>query len=893
MVKVLSFEVKSFKPFFILFLKLFLLLGFFSLPENVSASQYTSIHDASNMNQVLLDRNKPFEEQVKEANTIYVIRYSFDLKQKDIVLPDNIVLSFEGGCIKNFKAITFNRAYIDAAPYQLFYFDDMIDMGNLTSCNGEFNSCLLAGENGGILNEKMPIEWFGAKADSDNCSAESSANKYGTDCSSALQFAINTSFAHRNAVYITPSRHHYYIKNTIYLPPSFSVIGNNYAYALNSFGNNDSYASELFFSCKYLFRSKKYKGQTEQERLHNYIKANIDGVAIHGVLTAPPRARSIHEASPNSDVYSYNSDYYWEKKTYVFFGCIINGGSLKNLKIWGVGTFIYGAVRGLTRIENNTIRYSRNLICGAAGQKKKGRWNTYHDFPLVDGTQEVEFGSASSYTLNGVKYYGYEEPVECYTSKSNSISSYDVTIENNNFTCSTTRCITFYEIAPEQVTIENNYIDFAFAVFAFKTQSELRVFHNTFDYCYIVFLSRAYDKISFVSNAITRCTRKDIFEGSKYHIAWWDNDYSTAKAYNKSGGTDGKSLSSTGHKGVAFAQFGGFKTGYIRNTIISNNVFAGVDKFYYRKEDVMRMSSDISILGNSFDPNCDKSFMVKFTNGDAIGDENSYSGEGKNIYIQQWEMIELKDHNSFPKYSQSPSHSLGTWLSQNINSVFVDQNTNNSYYLVGDTYIPINPVKSTAPLISDNSMLLGELVPGSTGLVYDDYSKRYGMVINAANEPNGRVAIDGEGFVLMKKRHDGWVKTTEEGYQQYNTTIHRWGYYYNGSFLDFDGYHFANRSGTSVLRPTNALSPSDVGFEYYDTDLRAPIYFTIINGVKKWITTNGVDVTNVTALRGTSTQRKSMWLNSDNEGLQFYDTTLKKWVLFNGTQWTNLDGSPL
>lgn len=843
---------------------------------------------------VVLDGQRPFAEQITQENTIYEIRHSFDLQQKDVVIPDNSVLRFIGGSLRNFSLITFNRTYIDAPPYQIFYFEDMKDKGDIKKCNGEFTSSLLAGPNGGLLNDRMPIEWFGAIADSDVCSAEAKVDAYGTDCSSALQFAINTSHTHRNTVYLTPQRHHYHVANTIYLPSSFSITGENYAYELNSFGDNNSYASELFFSCKYLFRAKKNKGQSEQERLNNNIKANIDGIAIHGILTAAPRPLSAQKASLDDDVYSHNGDYYWEKKTYVFFGCILDGSKLTNLKVWGVGTFIYGAVRGLTQMSNNTIRYSRNLICGAAGNKGlNGKWSTKHDFPLADGSREIEFGSNSSYTINGIKYVGYEEPIECYISPSGSIASYDVTIENNYFTCPPTRCITFYEIAPEQVTIANNYIDFAFAVFAFQSQSEIRIFHNTFDYCYMVLTSRAFDKISFVSNAVTRCNRESICEGTKYNIAWWDDDYKTNKKYATSGVTDGKGFASTSHNPVAIVLTGDINTGYIRNTKINDNTFAGVQKFFMNQKGELRKSSNLTISGNTFDPDCDNSFNVRFTNGDGKNDDGNYDEEAKNIYVQQWDNILIKDRRSFPKVSQNPSHSSGTWLAQNINTIFIDAENNNYYRLVDDQYVPLHPIKSTSPLNTNVSFLKGNLPLGSSGIVYDEQSKRFGMIIKAGADNNGSAAVDGDGFKVMKKRDTGWVKTSEEGYQQYNTSLHRWGYYLDGSFVDFQGFHFAVRSGASFNRPTNVLTASDEGYEYYDTDLRAPVYFTIIKGVKKWTTANGVDVSNVSALKGTSSQRKSMWLNSDNEGLQFYDTTLKRWVLFNGKEWTNLDGSQL
>ena len=53
------------------------------------------------MGYVILRKNKDFAEQVIKANTIYEIRYDFDLDGKVITLPKNCTLYFIGGSIKN------------------------------------------------------------------------------------------------------------------------------------------------------------------------------------------------------------------------------------------------------------------------------------------------------------------------------------------------------------------------------------------------------------------------------------------------------------------------------------------------------------------------------------------------------------------------------------------------------------------------------------------------------------------------------------------------------------------------------------------------------------------------------------------------------------------------
>ena len=53
------------------------------------------------MGYVILRKNKTFAEQVTQANTIYEIRYDFDLNGEKVEIPENCVLKFNGGKILN------------------------------------------------------------------------------------------------------------------------------------------------------------------------------------------------------------------------------------------------------------------------------------------------------------------------------------------------------------------------------------------------------------------------------------------------------------------------------------------------------------------------------------------------------------------------------------------------------------------------------------------------------------------------------------------------------------------------------------------------------------------------------------------------------------------------
>lgn len=53
------------------------------------------------MGYVILRKNKPLQEQLTEENTIYEVRYDFDLGGEEIIIPANCVLKFDGGSLRN------------------------------------------------------------------------------------------------------------------------------------------------------------------------------------------------------------------------------------------------------------------------------------------------------------------------------------------------------------------------------------------------------------------------------------------------------------------------------------------------------------------------------------------------------------------------------------------------------------------------------------------------------------------------------------------------------------------------------------------------------------------------------------------------------------------------
>lgn len=106
---------------------------------------------------VILRKEKSFEEQVVHSNTIYEVRYDFNISEEH-TMPSDCILYFVGGKIKGGK-ITGQRTGVVACRYRIFE--------NVTF-EGEWNI------------EKTIPEWFGACADGT------------TDCSRSLQESIDS-----------------------------------------------------------------------------------------------------------------------------------------------------------------------------------------------------------------------------------------------------------------------------------------------------------------------------------------------------------------------------------------------------------------------------------------------------------------------------------------------------------------------------------------------------------------------------------------------------------------------------------------------------------------------------------------------------------------------------
>ena len=364
------------------------------------------------------NKNILTQSMINMPNTIYEIRYDFDLNGNTINIPDSCELKFVGGSLKN----------------------GILD-GNFTISSNKYN-ILIDIIAKGILNEEIPIEWFGGKAYS---YWEDVQN--GVDSNSALENAIQSN----GSRIITFNEGYYKITKTINLPPYITIKGN----AVNS-----KYYNIRRTSTPNVPLSSKIYFNSEDEVLfninNNYI--SIEDISLHGTRSSD----AIHLIDSGYSIKLKNVQIYvWRYGIYRiwdhilrtgFSGSIIDNCSFTELT---GGIFIdydeSNAGSELYFITSNDIRNTTFTVCKAFGVYYKSNYSISNNIFKACTFSKIGYGN---YELDLYNTFG------CYAIKIESFQESTINGGNKVESCYFEDIIPYRtgSIVTGETALSNGYI---------------------------------------------------------------------------------------------------------------------------------------------------------------------------------------------------------------------------------------------------------------------------------------------------------------------------------------------------------------------------------------------------------------------------------------------------
>lgn len=272
-------------------------------------------NNLNGMGYIILRQNKTFAEQLTQTNTIYEIRYDFDLNGEEVAIPEDCVLKFDGGKLLN-GVIVFNNTNISAD--KVIIFDNIILSGRANN------------------NNYYP-EWFGANHNIKNNQV-------------FFNYAITqlSNLSNNSILFLSGT---YHINDTIFLKSRVSLVGETSptisstykddmsAVIMAEFENNDKWAID----CKF------------DDNIIPYNQCSI--IENDGVLRGSISLKNIYIRSYDSSASGY-------KYGKIFGGIRISGGIKHDISNISINGFHIGLAMSWTWWNNlNTILIKAYSCC--------------------------------------------------------------------------------------------------------------------------------------------------------------------------------------------------------------------------------------------------------------------------------------------------------------------------------------------------------------------------------------------------------------------------------------------------------------------------------------------------------------------------------------------------
>ena len=342
------------------------------------------------------------QQMISKEDTIYIIQYDYSLNFGEITIPNNSVLLFEGGSIKD-GTIIGNNTKIEVSPISIF--DDNIVL------SGSWK-----------VQEVYP-EWFGAKGDNS------------TDSTTAIQKAID--FAELISSNVKISSGEYIIKNTLFIKKQsrIHIIGDG------------KYKTFIYLKSDSQLESMIDINSKEVTTYYQFIKIAdlslyVEGNATYGIYAPKLTFSEIHNITVyGAASYAIRIEYGWSNTIY---NCLFSRGNN--------GIFLYRSANAIMMRQCSFTSLEGTAVYLEAGNAIS---MLDCDFESVKGVPIYIKSRVTNLTINGCYFEGNNETGFNFTNVP--FNTKAAIIINGSATSSDANISNTYK--NESIVVTNNYFN--------------------------------------------------------------------------------------------------------------------------------------------------------------------------------------------------------------------------------------------------------------------------------------------------------------------------------------------------------------------------------------------------------------------------------------------------
>lgn len=809
------------------------------------------------MGKIYLKKNKTIQEQMKQPNTIYVVQYDFDLGGKELVVPENCVLEFDGGMLKN-GGVTFNNNFIEAGLYKIF---DVITLS------------------GNLKNADIFVEWFGAShIISDNAPL------------------INKCIEEANKL---DGRHNvvlsslYTIKDTIWLRNKTSIKGKTFSTVFQTAAPVDSMAASGFL----VDFENREKYVIDSYITVNGSQYNVPYNNMWTVLEEIPGYKWSGNRTTGCDITDITIQI---KQSAIDRGPVFGGirllgkyySTIRNVSIAGTAVGISFNNAWVNTIDKVALK---TCLCGFYF----GHYCTTNDLKSCVVNEQWYNGD---YEWTGVINWKDEDRL---------FPPYDIEgrkPEDNEFSGR-------IKIKSAGIICESNRSD----------NNKIVVYDCAFEQIDAALLdggggSDVGSNITFIS-CYDEGVRKVLIWTFDGNVKWINPKYGGSKnIYPYVYATESGEIESDGHtKGTCYPYYMADANGKTYAKYIIKDGYLLYDR-YEKNESDRRLSIPIDFAKNKVFPRLEHivvGFIYTLSNESDDWIPTISSGlTHPTSFKNALSFYDLNEKTCVLDYGATDFSADGTIINEKkirltksrtgvTSAVF----TVSSAMKIKDSDITIEnglDIRKSFNIAIDSS----EKKQYNLDYIFECYGKNK-LTINSYSEEKNFICLAGTDpidleinlsncwtspkEVLYNADFDTKYKvkvTTRSGTAILTNTVRPKNgiaagdiFVENGKPIYYDGTKWVDRktSGRTDQRPT--LQSEDLGFEYYDITLKKVIYWS----GNDWVDSEGYPAD---AKRSGNTESRPN-LAGCPAGYQYYDTTLSKFISWNGSTWVNVDGTSL